>query len=213
MKTNNKILLFLTIFIGILLLLTIDCFGYTYNHFNLKLDGTDEVFFNRSTMELTVNDNVYLITDDSLPSNYTKISVIRESFTMGNQYWICFLPDNSDKLIITNSSNKINNNDFTLYMLSSSDSDFSIYESGSNVFNIDSIVLSNVDVYNQGGELVFQTPPLALEEVLAEGYQIAQETTRQSITAQLVDLVPVGIVILATMIVVSLIAYFRFWRQ
>lgn len=52
-----------------------------------------------------------------------------------------------------------------------------------------------------------------LQEVLEKGYQTAQETTTQSITAQLVEILPVGIVIMATLILVSLIAYFRFWKQ
>lgn len=98
---------------------------------------------------------------------------------------------------------------------------------GSNYYIID----SNFDIYSyickedssgkrymddecySSKNLVFQAPPQGLTQVLEEGYQTAQKITTQSITQQLGVLVPVGIVIMATLILVSLIAYFRFWRQ
>lgn len=91
-----------------------------------------------------------------------------------------------------------------------------------------SILKSNFDVYGyvtkrdssynifidtDSKNLVFQVPPQGLTQVLEEGYQTAQKITTQSITQQLGVLVPVGVVIMATLILVSLIAYFRFWRQ
>lgn len=94
-----------------------------------------------------------------------------------------------------------------------------------------SIIDSNFDIYSyickedssgkrymddecySSKNLVFQAPPQGLTQVLEEGYQTAQKITTQSITQQLGVLVPVGVVIMATLILVSLIAYFRFWRQ
>lgn len=89
------------------------------------------------------------------------------------------------------------------------------------------ILQANYDVYNfkfkkdssnryildtSTKELVFQAPPQGLEAVLEEGYQTAQVITTQSITQQLGVLVPVGIVIMATIILVFLIKSFHFWR-
>lgn len=88
------------------------------------------------------------------------------------------------------------------------DSNFDVY-----CFNKSRDSNNNIIFDFKTKNLVFQAPPQGLTQVLEEGYQTAQKITTQSITQQLGVLVPVGIVIMATLILVSLIAYFRFWRQ
>lgn len=61
---------------------------------------------------------------------------------------------------------------------------------------------------NVTGELLFQGPP-SVEKTSAE---IAGEVVQEKIKEELAELVPVGIVIMATMIVVSLIASFSFFK-
>lgn len=62
-------------------------------------------------------------------------------------------------------------------------------------------------------ESFFQPAPQGLEAVLEEGYQTAQATTTLSITQQLEVLVPVGIVMMATIIALSLVESLPLWKQ
>ena len=96
------------------------------------------------------------------------------------------------------------------------------YTNGYNLdFNnewVNSIVYSSdtVRMYNSDTgeyESFFQLAPQGLEAVLEEGYQTAQVITTQSITQQLGVLVPVGIVMMATIIALSLVESLPLWKQ
>lgn len=71
------------------------------------------------------------------------------------------------------------------------------------------------DIYNDTGnglELVFQEPPV-LEVVMKEAQKKAGEVTQATLTKELAELVPVGVIILAAMTTVSLLAYWNFWKK
>lgn len=78
------------------------------------------------------------------------------------------------------------------------------------------IYYSNDNIYSgmDNDDIFFQPTPLVktLEEVIQETHLVAKEITQEAITAELVELVPVGVGILATIILVSLIAYWNFWK-
>lgn len=69
-------------------------------------------------------------------------------------------------------------------------------------------------IYTTLEDFLLVTPPTeaTLEEVTTQAHQMAKEITAEALEKELVELIPVGVVILATMILVSLIAFFRFWK-
>ena len=73
------------------------------------------------------------------------------------------------------------------------------------------IVFTDIDVCDADGNVVFQSPP-SLERVTRKAQIIAGVVTQETLTAELAELVPVGVTILATMILVSLVAYFPHWK-
>ena len=233
MKTNNKILLFLIIFIGILLLLNIDCFaltGYnddfsrtTYNNLSSAEDKLNYIkklsFVNND--EIVDLNYVFLCNSDYFVTLYFsdypfKVSQLNSGSSgsqisgLGTIYYYCIRFEEQSKLYEKESYNY---------------SSYSILPQGSGMGTSDMLETLSINhdlTYVDSDDIAISRedcnepfPPitLTLEEVLEKGYQTTQETIRPSITAQLVEILPVGIVVLATMIMVSLIAYFRFWRK
>ena len=105
---------------------------------------------------------------------------------------------------------------------------FSYYDNG-NVYNnfISSISAANNIVYTDStlstafytptNNDFFPLPPIVeetptLAEVMAQGHQQAKEITQESLETELAELIPVGVVIMASLVLVYLIAYFKFWR-
>lgn len=233
MKTNNKILLFLIIFIVILLFLTLDCFaltGYnddfsrtTYNNLSSAADKLNYIkelsFFNND--EVVNLKYVFLCNSDYFVTLYFsdypfKVSQLNSGSSSSQisgsgtiSYYRIYFEEQS-KLYAKESYNY---GSYTILPQGSGMGTSEMLETLS--INHDLIYVDSNDIAISREDCNDPFPPitLTLEEVLEKGYQTTQETIRPSITAQLVEILPVGIVILATMIVVSLIAYFRFWRQ
>lgn len=215
MKTNNKILLFLTIFIGILLFLNLDCFAYsagdtvTIN----PLEGEPfQVTLQEDLPEAYSDFNYFCInsnyTIDIFPNNvaYMKISEPNDEYIVASFYDTSGNVINRKRLIMTSSG------EFNPY---GSNPTNKLVVLKSYFYNTDSSVLAKAipyTIYNEDDTIFFKVTP-TLEETLVEGYKVAKTTIHQTTKQQIVEILPVGIVILATMIVVSLIAYFRFWRQ
>lgn len=215
MKTNNKILLFLIIFIGILLLFTIDCFAYS---------AGDTV-----TINPIEGDSFEVTLQEDLPEDYSDFNYL----CISSNYSISIFPNNvaymkisdpNDDYIIAKFYDTSGNIITTKELLMTTSGEFNPYGSNptnklvilkSYFYNTDSSVLAKAipyTIYNEDDTIFFKVAP-TLEETLVEGYKVAKTTIHQTTKQQIVEILPVGIVILATMIVVSLIAYFRFWRQ
>ncbi len=215
MKTNNKILLFLIIFIGILLLFTIDCFAYsagdtvTIN----PLEGESwQVTLQEDLPEAYSDFNYFCISSNYsitiFPNNvaYMKISEPNDEYVIASYY------DASGNVISTKGLIMNNAGEFNPYG-SNPKNKFVVQKSI--FYNTDSSILAKAipyTIYNEDDTIFFKVTP-TLEETLVEGYKVAKTTIHQTTKQQVVEILPVGIIILATMIVVSLIAYFRFWRQ
>lgn len=234
MKINNKILLFLIIFIGILLFLTLDCFAADMIPDSFKNLSSEEklVFLKSQDFYNKKDDNLkYIILDYSnygvslylsdYPFKATSIDTQGYSFYANGTFVIYYFTYNGSEFVPGDTSlngssfsgrGEFNTSNYDLlfnnyYFINDPFDNFSLNHDVP-YLNEDGIAFSREDCNDP-----FPPITLTLEEVLEKGYQTAQETTRQSMTAQIVEILPVGIAILATMIAVSLIAYFRFWRQ
>ena len=153
---NKKVLIVIILFFSFLIFNNSNCFAYD-NYFNFKLDGTDDVSFNRSTMELTVNDNVYNLVCNNLPENYTNISVVRESYSAGETWGIFFTPSTADKLKLFNPyySSRKNLNDYDIYYLARpTKTECTVYRTGEGACYINSCRFSTIDVYDYLDTLV-----------------------------------------------------------
>ena len=106
----NKLFIILFLFLTFFIFNGKTSYAYDYNSFGFKLDGTDEISFNRSTMELTVNGKVYNISFD-LPEDYTNFSIVRENAAAANNYGVLFLPSSAEKLTLSGYSSNIKNYD------------------------------------------------------------------------------------------------------
>ncbi len=153
---NKKVLIVIILFFSFLIFNRSNCFAYD-NYFNFKLDGTDDVFFDRSTMKLTVNDNVYNLVCNNLPENYTNISVVRESYSAGETWGIFFTPSTADKLKLFNPyySSRKNLNDYDIYYLTRpTKTECTVYRTGEGACYINSCRFSTIDVYDYLDKLV-----------------------------------------------------------
>ena len=153
---NKKVLIVIILFFSFLIFNKSNCFAYD-NYFNFKLDGTDDVSFNRSTMELTVNDNVYNLVCNNLPENYTNVSVVRESYGAGESWGIFFTPSTANKLKLFNPyySSRNNLNDYDIYYLTRpTKTECTVYRSGDHTCYIDSCRFSTIDVYDYLDKLI-----------------------------------------------------------
>lgn len=147
---NKKVLIVIILFFSFLIFNRSNCFAYD-NYFNFKLDGTDDVSFDRSTMKLTVNDNVYNLVCNNLPENYTNISVVRESYSAGETWGIFFTPSTADKLKLFNPyySSRKNLNDYDIYYLTRpTKTECTVYRTGEGACYINSCRFSTIDVYD-----------------------------------------------------------------
>lgn len=153
---NKKVLIVIILFFSFLIFNKSNCFAYD-NYFNFKLDGTDDVSFNRSTMELTVNDNVYNLVCNNLPENYTNVSVVRESYSAGETWGIFFTPSTADKLKLFDSYyfSQNNLNDYDIYYLTRpTKTECIVFRTGERACYVDSCRFSTIDVYDYLDKLV-----------------------------------------------------------
>ena len=232
MKTNNKLLLFLIIFIAIFLFLTLDCFALTgynddfsrtiYNNFSSedKLNYIKELsFFNND--EVVNLKYVFLCSSDYFVTLYFsdypfKVSQLNSGSSaslisgLGTIYYYRIYFEEQSKLYAKESYNY---GSYTILPQGSGMGTSEMLETLSINHDLTYVDSNDIAISREDCNDPFPPITLTLEEVLEKGYQTASETTQQSMTAQIVEILPVGIIILATMIVVSLIAYFRFWRQ
>lgn len=240
MKFKNKILIITLIFVAIILLSKLDCFalenvtmkGYseefsrdTFKNLSTAQEKLDYIkrmpFYSKEsdnlkyifmaysdyTAYLMVSDYPFKVRQLNSGNAQTYISSLGTS----HMYSIWF--QEKSKLYSINTANNSEYSDSlftgkmdTSTMLSSLSINHDLVFT--DTVNGTGVAISREDC-NQPFPLITPT----LQEVLEKGYQTTQETTTQSITAQLVEILPVGVVIMATLILVSLIAYFRFWRQ
>lgn len=226
MKLKNKILIITLIFVAIIFLIKLDCFAteidlneivnsdieisddYKQNILKYKYIFAYNTHAGSSKGWAIIGcDAPFYITDDQTFLTFAVKVPATYSFLR------CY--GSSDSLYLEQRDTSITSAfiDNTFSSLSVSTFDSILY----NNFNVYEIHFYRDENYNhhltETSNLVFQAPPQGLTQVLEEGYQTAQKITTQSITQQLGVLVPVGIVIMATLILVSLIAYFHFWRQ
>lgn len=215
MKFKNKILIITLIFVAIILLNNLDCFGYS---------AGDTV-----TISPLEGDPFEITLQNDLPEEYSNFNY----FCLSKNNYISIIPNSVAYLKIDTPSNDyvigrfydVSGNFVSKKeLLLSSDGFFN--PRGSNPTNslvilkscftdTDSAILSKhlkYTIYNSDDTVFFKVTP-TLEETLVEGYKVAKTTIHQTTKQQLVEILPVGVVIMATLILVSLIAYFRFWRQ
>lgn len=227
MKLKNKILIITLIFVAIILFGKLDCFGYisdgtctnTEKHAFLKdsfynfiinsgyYNSDYMVFASQSKSDSSFCHFFYIPKDSYLKNNiHYQNDIINVKFygESDSKYITGWLKEVNGNVEISNFLETTFNND------TSANNDLQIYLDDNYLY-----LFTNTDIYSDDS-VFFSAVSLgetSLEVVLQEGYQTAQKITTQSITQQLGVLVPVGIVIMATLILVSLIAYFRFWRQ
>ena len=154
MKLKSKKMLFICLlFLAFFIFNGKTSFCYETNEFGFKHDGTDEVSFNRSTMELTVNGKIYKISFN-LPEDYTNFAVVRASATLNDNYGVLFLPASAEKLILPVYSSDIKNycNDFTIYYFARPNYMTSFPKNYSMAY-FNACFFSTIDVY-QAGSLI-----------------------------------------------------------
>lgn len=237
MKTNNKLLLFLIIFIAILLFLTLDCFAVDMLPESFtSLTAEEKLSFLKSQDIYDENDNnlkyvffcysdynAYLLLSDypfkvsSLGSG-TSGSIISG---IGTVVSYCFYSWGGEVLPspqydfdnnYDTSGRVIGNFNTYSFVFSNKLGTSTMLETLSINHDLTYVDSNDIAISREDCNDPFPPITLTLEEVLEKGYQTASETTRQSMTAQIVETLPVGIAILATMIVVSLIAYFKLFK-
>ena len=172
---------------------------YKYLIFNFgKGNSSDSIYFvfSKTPFFISSNDGVSFVTP----------SYISSSYNYSNNYWSMRLQESSDGSNLRVGDFNLNSYSSSTPIISNSiiytDSTFETEYTGSKV-------TVNEDFFQL-------TPPAeevpSLAEVVAQGHQQAKEITQESLEVELAELVPVGIVIMASLILVSLIAYFRFWK-
>ena len=209
MKTKNKILVILASFI--LLLLLFNSKAFAAENQVLKNIPTDIPYYEKWFPQLPKDTQIIYIvnlTDSKLPLIYYS--------TEKNVNFVISVSNSNSKNYDLKLMDKEFNKSYDFGYIQGSDNAKIVANQQISCRYVDNDSLyTSADVYKKidnGYEVVFQAPPQGLEAVLEEGYQTAQVITTQSITQQLGVLVPVGIVIMATIILVFLIKSFHFWR-
>ena len=213
MKLKNKILIITLIFVAIILLFKLDCFALENvptTQYSEEFSRT--TFTNLSTAQEKLDYikrmpfyfKVDKLNKDSATSYFSSIGTCHMysiNFQEESKWYSIKVANNSEY------SNSLFNGKMgssTMMSSLSINHDLLFSDKGNG---------TGVAIAREDCKQPFPLITPTLQEVLEKGYQTAQETTTQSITAQLVEILPVGIVIMATLILVSLIAYFRFWKQ
>ena len=223
MKLKNKFLLIFIFFALILMFNNSNCFAITQEELETELG-----------YPLYVSSKFEYLFDEI--QNYEYYSWISFPDSNNNDKYVLVLSNNKGNLnfytnsknlyLLDDEKNKLNfsyyrfsfsqnDNYIECYSMSSYELDI-IYAPNIGVNSLDNAVyISNLDLYDyETNEILFQVPPQVktLEEVVQESHLVAKEITQEALTAELAELIPVGVAIMAAMIVVSLIAYFQFWK-
>ena len=225
MKIRNKIILIVLFFTLFLLFANkVNAFDFTYNNVDYSIDlpeepnGRDYVIYISIYGSITRLNVIYLNDDTTLFGLSLGSDPVPAFYSRPQKSWTYYRTQlSSVKWEYSPGDLTFGNNCF----------DYNDFESFVSCVN-ERILLSTVDIallsvwsgnslYSYEGELVFQVPPqvqevLTLEEVTTQAHLQAKEITTESLEKELEELVPVGVIILATLILVSLVAYFSFWR-
>ena len=205
MQLRNRILLISAIIVAFL---TIPSFATNDNEFVYSEDFTitDECF---TYAYVTVFQNV--VKEGSYYQLYVYYS--NEEFTFVKTGDTYFNYDFSNGFGVYHKVFAIKNNVVSVYVdehLIKSTGALSLALVNGGTIN-DLILFSDVDITDIDGNVVFQAPP-SLERVTRKAQIIAGVVTQETLTSELAEMVPVGVTILATMILVSLVAYFPHWK-
>ena len=223
MKTTTKILIITVSFLLLLSIFNNNSFAGTLERF------TTSEFLSKETAEerFELFTNLSYFDESDLNLKY------RVMFCVPGTYAMLFLSDYPIKVDTLNSGNaasyisglgtiamycsnpdystytkKLNYSEYTIFWSNQCSTDTLLQHLSTN-HDLTFVENDNIAISREETTLPFPNTTPTLAETIVAGYQVAKETTAQTITTPLVELIPVGIVIMATMIVVSLIVYFK----